>query len=314
MIAAVRWAEYQTQITKQHGVFESSSRQRLMNAVLLYVMQRGRAQRSRLLYVGLFSPIICAVFVLVFGLHCYGPLWLRWFDWCLKGRWFKRRLPASVLRQDIEPEIASNGPRSVFMAAAVHCRVNVCVNERLCEALWVPLRCRIAPCTCSPFTNGGYNTLVALRVEATQVTQPSIIASPALTVVGVVKPIPTVKAGDKLHHRSNTRTHTYSQFAVALQCLWTVGDSWSTWRGSTHSWRTWKPHTWLRNWPSGCRGISDSDCTTKWNQRGPTTWAEREHKNVIVEVIISVIKWNADSLHDSVRSGCNIHGRGYNSR
>lgn len=192
MIAAVRWAEYQTQITKQHGVFESSSRQRLMNAVLLYVMQRGRAQRSRLLYVGLFSPIICTVVVLVFGLHCYGPLWLRWFDWCLKGRWFKRRLPASVLRQDIEPEIASNGPRSAFMAAAVHWRVNVCVNERLCEALWAPLRCRIAPCTCSPFTNGGYNMLVALRVEATQVTQPSIIASPALTVVGVIKPIPTV--------------------------------------------------------------------------------------------------------------------------
>lgn len=78
------------------------------------------------------------------------------------------------------------------MAAAVHWRVNVCVNERLCEALWAPLRCRIAACTCSPFTNGGYNTLVALRVEATQVTQSSIIASPALTVVGVVKPIPTV--------------------------------------------------------------------------------------------------------------------------
>lgn len=176
MIAAVRWAEYQTQITKRHGVFESSSRQRLMNAVLLYVMQRGRAQRSRLLYVGLFSPIICAVVVLVFGLHSYGLLWLRWFDWWLKGLWFKLRLSASVLRQDIEPKIASNGPRSAFMAAAVHWCVNVCVNERLYEALGALLRCRIAPYTCSPFAHGGYNTLVALRVEATQVTQQSIIA------------------------------------------------------------------------------------------------------------------------------------------
>lgn len=278
MIAAVRWAEYQTQITKRHGVFESSSRQRLMNAVLLYVMQRGRAQRSRLLYVGLFSPIICAVVVLVFGLHSYGLLWLRWFDWWLKGRWFKLCLSASVLRQDIEPKIASNGPRSAFMAAAVHWCVNVCVNERLCEALWAPN----STYTCSPFTHGGYNTLVALRVEATQVTQQSIIASPALSCPGgkTYSNCLWVKAGDKLHRRSNTSTHSYSQFAVALQCLWTVGGSWSTWRGSMHSWRTWKPHTWrLRNWPSGCRGIIDSDCTTKWNQRGPTTWAKREHKN-----------------------------------
>lgn len=91
MIAAMQWAEYQTQISKQHDVFESSSRLLHMNAASLHVMQRGRAQRCRRLYVALFSPIKCAV--VVFELHPYGSTWLTWFDYRLEDHWFKVQSP-----------------------------------------------------------------------------------------------------------------------------------------------------------------------------------------------------------------------------